>query len=125
MRIALYHFYTLVIKYFEIIYIYIYIFLRLSGEKRFVNSVKVVPASIKLINAIQKYPHIIESYACILKKFIVMFLFCKAEDKGRLINILISFVYVLHQKIRNKKIVIMNIQRKLMSSNIRVIIKIY
>ena len=38
----------------------------------------------------QKYPHIIESYACILEMFAVMFLFCKAEDKGRLINALIS-----------------------------------
>ena len=49
------------------------IFLELFGEKRFVKSVKVFPASIKLINPIQKYPHIIESYACILKMF-VMFL---------------------------------------------------
>ena len=42
------------------------------GEKRFVNSVKVFPASIKSINPIQKYPHIIESYACILKMFASM-----------------------------------------------------
>ena len=54
------------------------------GEKRFVNSVKVFPASIKSINPIQKYLHIIESYACILKIFVVI-------DKGRSINALISF----------------------------------
>ena len=34
-------------------------FLKLFGEKRFVNLVKVFPASIKSINPIQKYPHII------------------------------------------------------------------
>ena len=49
-------------------------FLKLFGEKRFVNLVKVFPASIKSINPIQKYPHIIESYACILKMFVFMFL---------------------------------------------------
>ena len=41
--------------------------MKIFGEKRFVWSVKVFPASIKSINPIQKYPHIIESYACILK----------------------------------------------------------
>ena len=53
------------------------------GKKRFVNSVKVFSASIKSINPIQKYPHIIESYACILKIFVFMFLLP--------INVLISF----------------------------------
>ena len=46
--------------------------LKLFGEKRFVNSVKVFSASIKSINAIQKYPHIIESYYCTLKIFVVI-----------------------------------------------------
>ena len=32
-------------------------------------SVKVFSAKIKLINPIQKFPHIIDSYACILKIF--------------------------------------------------------
>ena len=31
-------------------------------------------ASINLINPIQKYPHIIELYACILEIFVIMFL---------------------------------------------------
>ena len=53
-------------------------------KKRFVNPVKVFPASIKSINPIQKYSHIIESYACILKIFVVM-------DKEWLINTLICF----------------------------------
>ena len=48
-----------------------------------VNLIKVFPASIKSINPIQKYPHIIESYACILKIFVFMFLLP--------INVLISF----------------------------------
>ena len=59
-------------------------FFKPFGEKRFVNSVKVFPACIKSINPIQKYPHIIESYACILKMVVVM-------DKERSINALISF----------------------------------
>ena len=45
----------------------------------------------KSINPIQKYSHIIESYACTLKIFVLIFLFCEAEDKGRLINISMSF----------------------------------
>ena len=53
-------------------------------KKRFINSVKVFPLSIKLINPIQKYPYITESYVCILKMFVVM-------DKERPINALISF----------------------------------
>ena len=53
---------------------YIIGFFKLFGEKIFVKSDKVFPASIKSINPIQKYPHIIEPYACILKIFIFMFL---------------------------------------------------
>ena len=52
-------------------------------KKRFVNLVQVFPASIKSVNSIQKYSHIIESYACILKTFVVMFLLP--------INVLTSF----------------------------------
>ena len=52
--------------------------------KKTVNSVNVFPASIKSINPIQKYPHIIESYASILKIFV-------AIDKEQLISIFISF----------------------------------
>ena len=58
-------------------------FLKSFGEKRFVYSVKVCPLNIKSINPIQKYPHITDSYACILKMFVLMFLL--------LINLLISF----------------------------------
>ena len=56
-------------------------FLKLFGEKIFENSVKVFPSSIKSINPIQKYTHML--YACILKMFVLMFLL--------LINALISF----------------------------------
>ena len=48
-------------------------FLKLFGEKRFVYSVKVFPASIKSIKPIQKYPHIIESYSCTLNILALMF----------------------------------------------------
>ena len=58
-------------------------FPKLFGGKRFVYSVKVFLLNIKSINSIQKYPHIIEPYACILKMFVLMFLL--------LINVLISF----------------------------------
>ena len=61
----------MLIKQFKIISSF---FIKLFGEKKFVYSVKVFPASIKSIKPIQKYPHIIESYACILKIFVVMFL---------------------------------------------------
>ena len=36
----------------------------------------------KSINPIQKYPHIIESYACILKIIVIMFLLCEASQSG-------------------------------------------
>ena len=61
------------------------------GEKRLVKSVKLLPLNIKLINPIQRYPHIIESYACILKKFAIMF--------SLLINFLISFGICLTPKL--------------------------
>ena len=41
-------------------------FLYSLGEKKFVQSSKSLPFSIKSINPLQKYQHIIESYACIL-----------------------------------------------------------
>ena len=85
------HLFLNIIKYFKIISSF---FLKLFGEKRFVNSVKIFPASIKSINLIQKYSRVIESYACTLKIFVFMSSFCKAQrkkDRGRLINALISF----------------------------------
>ena len=50
------------------------IFLKLFSEKRLVKSVKLLSLNIKSINLIQKYPHITESYAGILKMFACMFL---------------------------------------------------
>ena len=58
----------------KIVQNYIIIFLKLFGEKRFVNSVKVFSANIKSINPIQKYPYIIESYAsCFYSKNICFY----------------------------------------------------
>ena len=74
--------YALLIKYFKIMSSFLS---KLFGKKRFVYSIKVFPLNIKSINPIQKYPHITESYAYILKMFVLMFLFCEAEDKGPLI----------------------------------------
>ena len=70
----------MLIKYFIII---LPLFLKLFGEKRFVNAVNVFSASIKSIKPIQKYPHITESYTCILKMFVVI-------DKEQPINVFIS-----------------------------------
>ena len=49
-----------------------FIFLNSFGEKRLVKSVKLLSLSIKSINPIQKYPHITESCACILKIFVII-----------------------------------------------------
>ena len=48
--------------------------LKLFGEKRLVKSVKLLPLSVKSINPIEKYPHITELHACILKIYFCMFL---------------------------------------------------
>ena len=56
---------------FKIVWNYVIIFLKkIFGEKRLAKSVKLLPLDIKPINSIQKYPHINESYACILKIFV-------------------------------------------------------
>ena len=47
--------------------IILYHFLKLFGEKRLVKSVKLLPLNIKSTNPVQKYPHVTQSYACILK----------------------------------------------------------
>ena len=47
-------------------------FVKLFDEKRLVNSVKFVPSRIKLINPMQKYSHITESNAFILKIFVTI-----------------------------------------------------
>ena len=78
--------------------------LKLFREKRFLYSVKVFPASIKSIKPIQKYPHIIKSYACFLKIFVLMFLFSKAEVK-RTINKCFNF---FRNMFYNKRIEINN-----------------
>ena len=40
-----------------------------------VKSVSFLPASIKSMNPMQKYPHIIELFACARKNIAIMFLF--------------------------------------------------
>ena len=60
------------------------------GEKRLVKSVKVLAARIKSINAIQKYPHIAESYGYILNQFVTVIYLS--------INISISFAICSTQK---------------------------
>ena len=87
-------------------------------KERFVYSFNVFPASIKSINPIRKYPHIIESYACILKIIVV-------TDIDRLINALMSVNMFYPKTIKISNIFIMNIQINPMSSNIRILIKIY
>ena len=55
---------------------------KLYCEKRLVKSVTLLPSSLKSIDPIQKYQHIIESYASILNKFVII--------KDLSINFLIS-----------------------------------
>ena len=68
------------------LYYHFFLF-KLFGEKKKKKNLqirfKVFPATIKSINPTQKYPHIIESYVCILKIFFFMFLL--------LINVFIPF----------------------------------
>ena len=55
----------------------------LLGENKFIESNKLLALNIKSINPIQKYLHITESYAYVLKMFVIIFLFP--------MNFLISF----------------------------------
>ena len=64
--------------------------MKLFGEERLVRRVKVLRASIKPITQIQKYPHITEPYARILKIFVT------TVDLS--INILIVFWNMSHTK---------------------------
>ena len=50
-------------------------FLKSYGENKLVNCNSVLRANIKSINAKQKYPHIIESYACNLNTLLIVSLF--------------------------------------------------
>ena len=90
------------------------IFLKLFGEKRSVKSAKVFPASIELINPIQKYPHIFESYAC----FICFYVFITDKCCSLFWNMLYSEII----KINN--VTILYVQSNPVSFNIRVLIKI-
>ena len=62
-------------------------FFKSFGEKRSVKSVRILSAKIKWINPVQKYLHIIGSYAWILKIFVFMFFIYEELS----INCLISF----------------------------------
>ena len=59
------------------------LFSKSCDENKFVKPVRLLRLNIKSINQIQKYPHIIESQARNLKKFVMIFLLPK--------NFLISF----------------------------------
>ena len=50
---------------FENVQVLFHHFLNLSGESKSVKSVSLLLFSLKLMNAIQKSPHIVQSYACI------------------------------------------------------------
>ena len=51
------------------------LFPKSSGENKPVKSVKVLPASIKPMNLMQKYTHFIELFVCSRKMFAFMFFF--------------------------------------------------
>ena len=54
-------------KYFNIIFTF---FLYSFGETKFLYANKLLPFKIKSVKPIQKYPHVTESYACILEIFV-------------------------------------------------------
>ena len=56
------HAYT---TFWKIIKNHLSFFLELSDESKFLKSVRALPLSIKLMNPVDKYPHIIEFSACI------------------------------------------------------------
>ena len=59
---------------FKITQNYIVIFLRIIRGKKLLYSVKFLISSIKSINSMKNYPHIVELFAYILKMFVFMFL---------------------------------------------------
>ena len=67
--------YNLFRFYWEYFNIILAFFLYSLGQNKFVYSNKRLPFNMKPINPIQKYPHIIESYACTLQIFVVIFFF--------------------------------------------------
>ena len=107
--------YALFIKYFKIMSSF---FSKLFGEKGFVYSVKVFPLNIKSINPMHKYRHITESYACTLKMFVLIFFIV-----NKCFNLFRNMFYSKRIKISNT--IINHMQSNTMSSNIRILIKIY
>ena len=114
-------------KYFKIISSF---FLNLFGEKRFVNSVKVFPASIKSINPMQKksahywiiclYSENICCYVFMFNKCFNFFwnmFYTKTIEISNIVIIITIIIIIV--------IIIINMQSKPMSSNIRVFIKVY
>ena len=59
---------------FKITQNYIVIFLRIIRGKKLLYSVKFLISSIKSINSMKNYPHIVELFAYILNVFVFMFL---------------------------------------------------
>ena len=106
--------YPLFIKYFKVMSSFC---LKLFGEKGFVYSVKVFPLNIKSINPMQKYPYVTESYACILKFCFNVFIFNKCFNFFR------NMFYPKRIKISN--IIFIHMQGSSMSSNMRILTKIY
>ena len=64
----------------------VFFFFKSCGENEFVQSVNFLPANIKSINPMQKYPHIIELFSCTQKMLVFIFLF----PGNSLIDFLIS-----------------------------------
>ena len=64
-----------ILSIFEITQNYNVILFKVIRRKKLVKSVSFLPASIKSLNPIQKYPHITELFACTRKMLTIMFLF--------------------------------------------------
>ena len=81
-------------------------------------SIKVISASIKSMNPIQKHPHIIELFACILNMFL-----CFVFMSNKFVNFLKKMFYSKTVKIKNFNI--FYIQNNPWCTNICIFIKIY
>ena len=93
-------------------------FLKSQGKNKLVQSIKVLPAIMKSMNPLQKYPLIIESFPCILNIF-VFYVFVSNKFLSLFWNMFNSKNF----KISNFNIFC--IQSNLMCTSICIFIKIY
>ena len=102
-------------KFLESFRIILSLFSHLLEENKLVQCNKSLAFSIKSINLIQKYPHIIESFACILEIFVVIrllptnFLFLLEYFQLQTYQSILHYHH-LHKKLSDEFLLIFNPQ---------------